>query len=105
MQAVNNSTPAEAFDAIANVAGNIYPNTQQQKASSDDKPTVFLPTFCLDDDSPVFKATAQHRSDILFGDYQRAGAKLFRDGIAIPVFDTGGVLSGWGRYFQCIIRY
>jgi hypothetical protein len=40
-----------------------------------------------------------HRPDITFADYRRAGAKLFREGIAIPIFDNDGVTSGWVRYF------
>ena len=63
-------------------------------------PVPFLDTWRLDATSPVFQATAAHRPDILFDDYQRAGAKLFRDGIAIPMFDNDGVMSGWVRYFQ-----
>ena len=63
-------------------------------------PVPFLDTWRLDATSPVFQATAAHRPDILFDDYQRAGAKLFRDGLAIPMFGTDGVLSGWVRYFQ-----
>ena len=64
-----------------------------------------LYTFRLDENSPVFKAAAEYRPEISFADYKRAGAKLFRDqyrrqGIAIPMFDNDGTLSGWVRYFM-----
>jgi hypothetical protein len=58
-----------------------------------------LDTYRLDGESPVFKAVQAHRPDISFSDYKRAGAKLFRDGIAIPMFDNDGVTSGWVRFF------
>jgi hypothetical protein len=69
-------------------------------------PVPSLDTFPLNADSPIYKATAAHRPDILFEDYQRAGAKLYHfqkddwteKGIAIPMFDCASVLSGWVRY-------
>ena len=65
-----------------------------------------MDTFPLNADSPIYKATAAHRPDILFDDYQRIGAKLYHfqkddwteKGIAIPMFDCASVLSGWVRY-------
>jgi hypothetical protein len=71
-----------------------------KKAVQEGKPILSLDTWRLDADSPIYKATAVHRPDILFDDYQRAGAKLFKDGIAIPMFDNDGVTSGWVRYFR-----
>ena len=90
-----------AIQQIADVVGHVGTvNSRPQTVAVQDKPIPFLDTFRLDADSLVFKATALHRPDILFDDYQRAGAKLFRDGIAIPMFDTDGIESGWVRYFQ-----
>jgi hypothetical protein len=71
-----------------------------KKAVQENKPILCLDTFHLDPDSPIYKTTAAHRPDITFDDYKLAEAKLFRDGIAIPMFDHAGVLSGHVRYFQ-----
>jgi len=84
----------EAFDRVANVAGciDLIPNHVEA-------PPVQLDTFRLDADSPIYKATAAHRPDITFDCYQRAGAILFRSGIAIPMFDYKGTRIGWVQYF------
>ena len=97
-----------AFDRIATAAGYVAGVSHIRQAVNEVKTAVqegkpiapSLDTFRLDADSPIFKATASHRPDIQFDDYQRAGAKLFRDGIAIPMFGIDGVRSGWVRYFQ-----
>jgi hypothetical protein len=98
----------EAFDKIANAAGYVDGAThishvvnEIKKAVQEGKPILpTLDTWRLDAESPIYKATAAHRPDITFDDYQRAGAKLFREGIAIPMFDNDSVLSGYVRYFQ-----
>ena len=93
----------EAFGRVADIAGYSDTATNRERPSQERKPVSplapFLPTFRLDADSPVFKAVQKHRPDILFDDFQRAGAKLFRDGITLPMFDTDGIESGWVRYF------
>jgi hypothetical protein len=91
---------AEFTGYIAGVSHIGQAVNEVKTAIQEGKPIPFLDTFRLDADSPIFKATAAHRPDILIDDYRRAGAKLFRDGIAIPMFDTAGVVSGWVRYFQ-----
>jgi hypothetical protein len=69
-----------AKQQIADTAG--YISHKIKKAVSEGKPLPStLDTFRLDADSSIYKATAKHRSDILFEDYQIAGAKLFRHGI------------------------
>jgi len=95
-----------AKQQVANVAGYIngvahisQPLNEAKKAVQEGKPIPFLDTWRLDADSPIYKATATHRPDILLEDYQRAGAKLFRTGITIPMFDINGIESGWVRYF------
>ena len=90
----------EAVRLVAEATGYVGSFDSSQPKQPPDKPIQSLDTFRLDADSPIFKATVAHRPDILFDDYQRAGAKLFRDGIAIPMFGTDGILSGWVRYFQ-----
>ena len=92
---------AEASDYIDTDAIHVQHAVNEVKtAVLEGKPIPFLDTWQLDANSPVFRATAAHRPDISIDDYQRAGAKLFRDGIAIPMFDNDGVLSGWVRYFS-----
>ena len=79
----------EAVRLIAEVTdyvGNSGQRTADHSRKEPDKPIPSLDTFRLDADSPIFKATAKHRPDILFEDYQRAGAKLFRD----PIPRTAG---------------
>jgi len=104
---------AQAHDRIAQASGYIHANTPQQKTSAGNKPVSALDTFHLDAVSPVYKATAKHRPDILFDDYQRAGAKLFRNarfkegyknGIAIPMYGVDYILSGWCCYCTCGLK-
>ena len=98
---------SEAFDKIADTAGYAdgvthisQPIAGVMKTVQEGRSLPHFEVFPLDANSPVFKATAKYRPDISFDDYQRAGAKLFQAGIAIPMFDNEGTLSGWVRYLK-----
>ena len=73
-------------------------DTQTETPQRKPAPIETFETFPLDKKSPVFKAAAKYRSEIPFAIYKRAGAKLYWDGIAIPMYANDGTLSGWVRY-------
>jgi len=96
----------DAFDIIADAAD--FVNTtggfaqRQGTGQEKTKATSQLQMFALDENSSVFKAAQAHRPEITFNTYLQVGAKLFSysngSGIAIPMFNCDGTLSGWVRY-------
>ncbi|MCL2347655.1 MAG: DUF3987 domain-containing protein [Planctomycetaceae bacterium] len=99
----------EALELIAKAGGYVDGRSCIAKATllkatsprEETKENPELQTSKLIENS-TFKQVQQHRPEISFDDYKRAGAKLFRNGkqsgIAIPMYDNNGKRSGWVQY-------
>jgi hypothetical protein len=106
---------AEAFDIIADAAGFVDTTLRSSKPAgkakreirrtdAEQKGASKLETFELTEDSDVFMAVHEHRSEISFDTYHRFGSVGFSDkrgcGVAIPMFDVEGKESGYVRYYE-----
>ena len=92
-------THVEAVRLLAEATGyesECPPSRTERKQNRKLKP---LPTFALMKDTYNCKPVLECRPEIDFATYQRVGAEGFGSGVAIPMFDNDGELSGYVRYF------
>ena len=95
----------DALQFIAHKSGYTTSTAKQETKSipTEDEPTnaTELQTFELAEDSYYFRAVQKFRPEIDYATYQRAGVVGFRYGIggmALPMFDNEGKMSGYVRY-------
>jgi hypothetical protein len=90
----------EAVRLLAEATGyeSEYPSSHAERKQSE-KPKP-LPTFALVEDAYNVVPELKCRPEIDFAAYERAGAKGFGSGVAIPMFGNDGELSGYVRYFM-----
>ena len=93
-------TDVETVEYVINVSdiANDEPSASTPQRSQQEEASKFQ-TFDLTADSHYVWAAQQHRPEIDFATYQKAGVVGFDGGIAIQMFDNDGEASGYVRLF------